>query len=115
MVKSIIASFLKSLQGQFLIGGLTVAGIAYFSNNLSNAALSGIIGAIPVGMPTSVFVDDSKVEAYALNLLIMSIPLFIATFTNWFFISKMKFSKYKSVSVSMGIFLGSSFLLLLLK
>ena len=114
MVKSIIASFLKSLQGHFLIGGLTVAGIAYFSNNLSNAALSGIIGAIPVGMPTSVFVDDSKVEAYALNLLIMSIPLFIATFTNWFFISKMKFSKYKSVSVSMGIFLGSSFLLLLL-
>jgi len=115
MVNSVIGSFLKSLPGQFLIGGLTVAGIAYFSNNLSNAALSGIIGALPVGMPSSVFVDDSKVEAYALNLLIMSVPLFIATFTNWFFISKMKFSKYKSVAISMGIFLVSSLLLLLLK
>jgi hypothetical protein len=115
MVKSIIETFLKSLQGQFIIGGLTVAGIAYFSNNLSNAALSGIIGALPVGMPSSVFVDDSKVEAYALNLLIMSVPLFIATFTNWFFISKMKFSKYKSVGLSMCIFLGSSLLLLLFK
>jgi hypothetical protein len=115
MVNSVIGTFLKSLEGQFLIGGLTVAGIAYFSNHLSNAALSGIIGALPVGMPSSVFVDDSKVEAYALNLLIMSIPLFIATFTNWFFISKMKFSKYKSVSISMGIFLVSSLMLLLLK
>ena len=115
MAKSNIGSFLKSLPGQFLIGGITVAGIAYFRNNLTKAALAGVIGAMPVGMPSSVFVDDSKVESYALNLLIMSIPLFIATFTNWFFISKMKFSKYKSVSLSMGIFLLSALVLVLVK
>lgn len=115
MVKSILGSFLKSLVGQFIIGGITVAGIAYFSNTLTNAAIAGIIGALPVGMPSSVFVDDSKVEAYAFNLLIMSIPLLIATFSNWFLISKMKFSKYKSVSISMGIYILSSLLLLLFK
>ena len=112
---SVLHNFMNSIPGQFLIGGITVAGIAYFSNNLTNAALAGVIGAMPVGMPSSVFVDDSKVESYALNLLIMSIPLFIATFTNWFFISKMKFSKYKSVSLSMGIFLLSALVLVLVK
>lgn len=115
MVKSFLGMFLKSLPGQFLIGGLTVAGIAYFSNHLANAALAGVIAAIPVGMPSSVFVDDSKVEAYSYNLLIMTIPLFFTTFMNWFLISKMKYTKYKSVSISMGVFLLSAFTLVLLQ
>ena len=114
-MQSIIAKFLKSLMGQFLLGGLTVAGIAYFSNNLTNAALAGVIGAMPVGMPSSIFVDDSKVESYAYNLLIMTIPLFISTFTNWYFISRMKYSKYKSVSISMSIFLLSALFIVFTK
>jgi hypothetical protein len=115
MIGKIIGNFIHSLVGQFLIGGITVAGIAYFSNNLTNAALAGVIGALPVGMPSSVFVDDAKVESYAYNLLIMSVPLFIATFTNWYFISKMKLNKYKSVSFSMGIFFVIALLLAFLK
>ena len=110
-----ISMFLNSIIGQFIIGGLTVGGIAFFSNNISNPALAGVIAAMPIGMPSSVFVDDAKVESYAYNLLIMSVPLFIATFTNWYFISKMKLNKYKSVSFSMGIFFVIALLLAFLK
>lgn len=103
---SLIKKFIQSIIGKFIIGGLTVSGIAYFSNNISNPAIAGIIGAVPVGMPSSVFVDDSKVEKYALNLLLMSIPLFISTFTNWVFIAKFKFTKYQSVLYSLFIFVS---------
>ena len=102
--KSIVGKFLHSTPGQFIIGGLTVAGIAYFSNNVTNPAIAGLIGALPVGMPSSVFVDDSKVEGYAFNLMLMSIPLFLATILNWYLISKMKLDKYESVSYSMVSF-----------
>jgi hypothetical protein len=111
---SVIGEFIKSIPGQFLIGGLTVAGIAYFSNNITNAAIAGVIGAIPVGMPSSVFVDDAKVEAYAYNLLIMTIPLFLATFMNWILLSKAKFNKYKSVAYSMLFFVVSASIIVLL-
>jgi hypothetical protein len=102
--KSIIGKFIHSLLGQFIIGGFTVGGIAYFSNNVSNPALAGLIGALPVGMPSSIFVDDAKVEAYAYNLMLMMIPLGIGTILNWYLISKMKYTKYESVGASLLTF-----------
>ena len=102
---SIIGKFLHSIPGQFIIGGLTVAGIAYFGNNVANPAIAGLIGALPVGMPSSVFVDDVKVESYAYNLMLMSIPLLLSTILNWYLIAKMKFTKYKSVGISMLLFI----------
>jgi hypothetical protein len=108
---STIGKFMHSMPGQFLMGGLTVAGIAYFSNNATNPAVAGIIGALPVGMPSSVFVDDSKVAAYSYNLMIMTVPLMIATICNWYLITKMSFTKYKSVAVSMSVFVVVSTIL----
>jgi len=99
--KSKFGSLLKSLPAQFIIGGLTVAGISYASNNASSPAIAGIIGAIPIGMPSSVFVDDNKVEGYAYNLLIFTIPLLLGTFLNWYLLAKIKLSKYESVGISM--------------
>lgn len=103
--KNIFGEFIHSIPGQFIIGGLTVAGIAYFSNNATNPAIAGLIGALPIGMPSSVFVDDDKVESYAYNLMLMTIPLMLATISNWYLISKMKLSKYESVPVSFILFI----------
>ena len=113
--KNIIGRFINSTPGQFLIGGLTVAGIAYFSNNASNPLVAGLIGALPVGMPSSVFVDDNKVEQYSLNLMLMTIPLVLATISNWYLISKMKFTKYESVSLSLTLFVVIEGLIIFLK
>ncbi len=101
--KSVLGSVVKSLPGQFIIGGLTVAGIAYASNNASSPIMAGIIGALPIGMPSSVFVDDNKVAAYAYHLFIFSIPLIIGTFLNWYLLEKEKFSKYESVGISLTV------------
>ena len=107
----IVKNFLNSVLGHFIIGGLTVAGIAYSSNNLTNTALAGVIAAMPIGMPSSIFVDDKFVEEYSYSLLIMSIPLVIATFTNWFLISKLKINKFKSVLISLLVFFIPSLIL----
>ena len=96
-----LKNIIEGIPGQFMIGGLTVAGISYFGNSEMNPILAGIIAAMPIGMPSSIFVKDSKVTHYSKNLLLMSIVLFIVTTTNWYFISILKWSKYKSVIVSM--------------
>ena len=101
--KSAIGSMINSLPGQFIIGGLTVAGIAYASNNASSPIIAGIIGALPIGMPSSIFVDDNKVTAYAYHLFIFSIPLILGTFLNWYLLEKEKFSKYESVGISLTV------------
>lgn len=105
-VGSTIKSFVNSLPGQFIIGGITVAGITGFSNHLNNPALAGIIASVPIGMPSTVFVKDSQTAEYSWKLLVMTSVLFLATFANWFFINKMKFSKFKSVAISMSIWAG---------
>ena len=108
-----IQTFIQSLVGQFLIGGLTVSGIAYFSNNINNTAIAGFIAAMPIGMPSSIFVDDKKVVSYSKKLLDMSFVLLIATFLNWFLLAYTKMSKYKTVSISMLTFivLGSIYVI----
>ena len=56
-------------------------------------------------MPSSIFVDNDKVEAYARNLTIMTLVLMCATLTNWLLIRNLKYNKYKSVSISLIVFL----------
>ena len=103
-IESLLKTFLGSFVGRFIIGGLTVGGIAFFSNNLKWAALAGVIAAMPIGMPSSIFVDDAEVVDYGYHLLIMSTILLLSTFTNWYFVSQLKYSKYKSVGISLAIF-----------
>jgi len=103
-ISNAISMFLNSIIGQFIIGGLTVGGIAFFSNNVSNPALAGVIAAMPIGMPSSVFVDDNKVAAYSYNLLMMTIILLLSTAVNWYLISVKKMNKYHSVLISLAVF-----------
>ena len=101
---NIIHKILTSLPGNFFIGGFTVAAIAYFSNHLDNVALAGLIAAMPIGMPSSIFVDDNKVKEYSKNLLLMSFLLMFATTENWFFLNYTNIGKYKSVAISLSSF-----------
>ena len=100
-----VKTIIQSLPGQFIIGGLTVAAIAFTSNHINNPALAGLIAAIPIGMPSSIFVDNSKVEAYARNLTIMTLVLMCATLTNWLLIRNLKYNKYESVGISLMVFI----------
>jgi len=96
-----IKNIINSLPIQFLIGGLTVAGISYFSNHLANTAISGVIASIPIGLPSSIFVKDSKLKGYSTHLLIMTGVLFLATLMFWFLFNHMKINKYVAVLYSM--------------
>ncbi len=102
---NLIKEFINSLIGQFFIGGLTVSGIAFASNHINQPAIAGLIAAVPIGMPSTIFVDDNRIADYSYNLLIMTLVLFLSTFTNWFFINRLKFNKYKSVTISLLLFL----------
>ena len=74
MIKQLLNSFL----GQFVIGGTTVSGISYLSNNV-NPLLGGIFGGIPIGLPSAIFVDNNKVLRYLQNLSIMTVILSCVT------------------------------------
>ena len=103
-----IKLLLNSTPGQFLLGGFTVSTIAYFSNNLHppNPALAGLIAAMPIGMPSSVFVNNAQVAQYSWHLLVMSVVLLMSTFSNWYLISHMNLSKFSSVAISLALFWG---------
>ena len=102
-VERMLKSFVQSIVGQFVIGGLTVAGIAGFSNSLHDPALAGIIASVPIGMPSSVFVSDADVTEYSWNLLVMTSGLFLATFVNWLLLAHVKAPKYESVACAMSV------------
>lgn len=90
---------------EFIIGGLTVSGISYASNQINNTLLAGIIASVPIGMPSSIFVNDKDVLSYAWNLLVMTFILLLSTFSNWYMLSQLKYNKYSSVLISMGIWI----------
>ena len=96
--------FIRSLLGQFIIGGITVASIAYLSNNLHDIALASVVAAVPIGMPASIFVHDSRVVSYSRNLVVSSLLLLVATVQNWYLLAYAKMGKYESVGYSMLTF-----------
>lgn len=100
---SAINKFINSLPGQFLIGGLTIAGINYFSNNIANTAIAGVIAGVPVGLPSTIFVKDAKVSDYSTHLLFMTAILFFVTLLFWVLYHKYKLDKYQGVEIAMGV------------
>ena len=112
---TLVKNFLNSLPGQFLIGGLTVMGIAFFSNNISNTAIAGVIAGVPIGMPSTIFVEDNKAAAYMTNLLYATFILLFVTTLNWYLVAKKKINKYKSVGISMGTWVLLSVIFVLVR
>jgi hypothetical protein len=110
-----IKQFLNSLLGQFIIGGLTVAGIAYFSNNINNSAISGLIAGVPIGLPSTIFVDDKRVSSYISSLLVTTGILFAVTAICWYLVHYEKFDKFKAVKYSMSIWLSLGLLFVFIK
>ena len=99
-----LQKILQSTFSQFIIGGLTVSGIGYTANVVSYPALAALIAAIPIGMPSTIFVNDNKIEKYSYNLVLMTIILLLSSICNWVLIRFMHFNKYKSVAISFAFF-----------
>jgi hypothetical protein len=82
---------IKSLIIPFIIGGFTVAGVKFASKNISNTAIAALIGAIPIGLISIVFISNDKSLGYSENYffitlaLLTSIAFFytLRTYTNW--------------------------------
>lgn len=99
---SAIQKFVNSLIGQFLIGGVTVASIGYFSNNIGNTAIASLIAGIPIALPSTIFVKKQDLSSYSKNLVFMAFLLFAATILSYFLINFYDYDKYDSVKVSMA-------------
>ena len=111
---SSLQSFLNSQTGQFVLGGTTVSGISYISNYMS-PLLGGIFGGIPIGLPSSVFIDDKKVLDYLQNLSAMTIILSIVTITAYLLKRYKNYNKYDVVKTSMGMWVLFAFIYYLLR
>lgn len=89
---------------KFLIGGITVSGISYLSNNINDTLLASMFATIPLAMPSSIFIDDNKVKGYSKHILLFDFFLLISTFQNWVLLEYTKLNKYETVSLSMITF-----------
>lgn len=96
-----IKKFINSIPGQFLIGGITLAGIYFFSNNVNNTAIAAVVAGVPIGLPSTIFVDNSKVSSYSTNLLFQTFLLLLVTFEFWFLFHKLNYNKFKGVGIAM--------------
>lgn len=97
-----LGKILNSLPGQFTIGGTTVSGISYLSNKFS-PLIGGIFGGVPIGLPSSLFIDDNKVLGYLENLSVMTVILSIVTILAYFLKKYKKYDKFKVVEICMSI------------
>jgi hypothetical protein len=92
---------MDKILGKFLIGGITVSGISYLSNNIKNTLLASMFATIPLAMPSSIFIDDNKVKSYSKHILLFDFFLLISTFQNWALLEYTKLNKYETVTLSM--------------
>jgi hypothetical protein len=60
---------------EFLIGGLTIGGIKYASDNIDDIRVAALVGNIPVILMSSIMIKDNKVKgflkAYMTNVFIL--------------------------------------------
>lgn len=104
-----LQNFLNSQGGQFIIGGSTVSGISFLSNNMG-PLLGGIFGGIPIGLPSAVFIDDKKVSSYLGNLSFMSIILSTVTLIAYYLITYKKMDKNQAIKISMTLWFLFAFI-----
>ena len=109
-----VKHFLQSELGQFVVGGTTVAGISYLAKHFSTL-VAAIFGGVPIGLPSSVFIEDNKVLSYLKNSTVMAFILFLATLTAFLLKKYKKYDKYKTVSLAMLTWVALGFLYYLYK
>tara|TARA_B100001057_G_C22679447_1_gene883142 strand:- start:127 stop:468 length:342 start_codon:yes stop_codon:yes gene_type:complete len=98
----LLSEIFDSLLFKFLLGGFIISGISFFSNNIGNTLLAGIIACIPIEMAAIVLVENKRVKSYSWHILIMTCLLVIATSINYYLINNIKLNKYKSVFISIS-------------
>jgi len=49
---------------EFLIGGLTIGGIKYVSDNIDDIRVAALVGNIPVILMSSIMIKDNKVKGF---------------------------------------------------
>ena len=95
---------MDNILGKFLIGGLTLSGITYLSNNIQNTVVASMFATMPLAMPSTIFINDNKVKKYSKHILLFDFFLLISTFQNWALLEYTSLNKYKTVSLSMITF-----------
>ena len=88
---------------EFLIGGVAVSTISYFGNHLS-PVLAGLIGGIPIALPSLYFINnDRNIKLVSTTLLVSSLLLFITVVVFYYlrFIRSPASSKNQAIVQSM--------------
>ena len=93
---------------EFLIGGTTVVAISYFGNNV-DPLLAGLLGGIPLALPSLYFVTgDQNVKSVSTTLLFSTFLLFltVVTFYVLHYSKRADIPKNKSLVIAMSVWLA---------
>lgn len=93
---------------EFLIGGTTVVAISYFGNSV-DPLLAGLLGGIPLALPSLYFVTgEQNVKAVSTTLLFSTFLLFltVVTFYALHYSKKVVIPKNRALVISMSVWLA---------
>jgi len=96
---------------EFMIGGTFVAVISGLGNYV-DPLLAGLIAGIPIGLPSTIFINGKlKSKEYVTNLTITSALLLAVTLLFYYIYIKKDIEKKKSIAIAMGIWIIIVFIL----
>ena len=99
----------NSLVGKFIVGGTFVSGIAFIAKHFSTL-MAAIFAGVPIGLPSSLFIDEKHVLEYLENLTLMTLILFIVTLFAYLFKKYTNSDKYKTIKTTVVVWVALSFI-----
>lgn len=98
----------KDLMSAFLMGGFIIAGVKFLAMEV-NPSVAAVFGAIPIGMISSNFITDDKVERYVQSYLGVVFMLLIAAITYYVLLKKYEVNRYIAFGISLALWAILSF------
>lgn len=98
----------KDLISAFLMGGFIIAGVKFLAMEV-NPSVAAVFGAIPIGMISSNFIADDKVEHYVQSYVGVIFMLLIAAIVYYILLKKYEINRYVAFGISLTLWAILSF------
>ena len=97
-------SHITALLEPFLIGGSIIAGVKWASLYL-NPGLAAVIGGVPTGLISSMFITEDKRDDYVYNYIFVSAILLAAVLVYYFVLTKTGISRTNAFIIAIGFWI----------
>lgn len=85
---------------EFLIGGILYSAIKYTSDNVSDIRISSAIAAFPIGLLSSILINDKSIKKYTKSYMINVFFMLITAFLFYLLSNYTSINRYLALIIS---------------